>query len=1069
MKNLDELSGIIKGINFDGIINEKEVNYLRCWNDQNKDFAISNEEKGLVRIIETSLKDGFITEGERKAIQNTLNRLMNSTKDSEKIYTELIGIIEGIISDDSINTLEIKQLRNWYDRYGDELSAENVASIKQVVDRILEDGIVTFEEKSYLLGYLQEKIHYLKMNSKIENFRVKIKKGENIGIDLILLLGDNSNVESIHKQAEEQLKRALSSYTGFSVRDPEIVVLSLSLIALVGYDSIFYNTVRETYKCIYEKFSQQKIEGLIRSILSKFSDRDEKSHGRIINVVLEQSIVPIYYLPNFFEFIFDIYEHNFQYNLPENLDSELMFIYEGLFSDMNRTGDSFVVNATKKTYKLIQSTKDLIIKKHNYEPLIQLSKIIIHIIDNYFWGKAVNLNNKYLSYGFEKWAGAIKDKKELRKNKPYNKSSWKPEFFINNEKVMLSIPQHKIKANKGYQGLRIELKNDNELLYENDMLDVREIIGGYQVFIPHIVVPIPLGKFNYCVYINDEIIYDSGTCLYRDFIVFNQNSGVELKNYTDYTGDAILCTINSVESAREYYENQFYKLSILRVQLGESIFIQNSYFHFSKIGKPEIFGEQYYEANIESVATKKIIPIFKKVQYVIFDDAFNVAELKDYKLFLNNKEYQLEEFDYSIQNSGGISKYIISFSFLKPGIYHLKVIASKRTLLNEEFVYDPIISYHVDKLTNKEYLISLESTLVLNNKKNYEIDFSQYEKESLLLEYNNQKYYWQFVYDYQVYSVSNSFYQTFDEDLWIYDLNADSNIKVLLKDIDRVSVYSSRGNLIDEDINFTSKGYYLSLPIGFLISYKNAYDYISIFFIRKGELIGMIRCNNRCNICKNGISLNFDHINLEMAISTQFEGKGKIYYEIYNDNNLLIKKSSFAENGETIKITFERIDSFKRYTIYIYEKANALLSLRKQEPLKVIERVLYDQKDFVGKILKIKKAYYSIFFEKRLIDRSCILRTNYVYITKQVAYNTFQGKIFAKTDKGIYWLSHINPVEVEIISDDINENIEILITNEGDGLLLDSRRKNIMNDLEDNNAPCIDSYIMNLQPEEGFN
>ena len=40
MKNLDELSGIIKGINFDGIINEKEVNYLRCWNDQNIDFAI---------------------------------------------------------------------------------------------------------------------------------------------------------------------------------------------------------------------------------------------------------------------------------------------------------------------------------------------------------------------------------------------------------------------------------------------------------------------------------------------------------------------------------------------------------------------------------------------------------------------------------------------------------------------------------------------------------------------------------------------------------------------------------------------------------------------------------------------------------------------------------------------------------------------------------------------------------------------------------------------------------------------------------------------------------------------
>lgn len=288
MKNLNELSGIIKGINFDGVINEKEVNYLKYWKDQNKDFALTKDEEGLIQVIETSLKDGFITEDERTIIQETLNKLMNSTKKSQKLYIELIGIIEGIISDDAINTLEVQQLRNWYEKYGMSLSVEDALSIKQVLDRILEDGIVTSKEKTYLLDYLRDKIHMLKINSKIDNLRRKIKKRENIGIDLILLLDDNLNVESIHKKAEEQLRRGLTSYTGFSVRDPEIVVLSLSLIALLGYDSNFYKTVRETYNHIYSNFSQQKIDGLIRSVLSRYqTERDENYHGRIINIALE--------------------------------------------------------------------------------------------------------------------------------------------------------------------------------------------------------------------------------------------------------------------------------------------------------------------------------------------------------------------------------------------------------------------------------------------------------------------------------------------------------------------------------------------------------------------------------------------------------------------------------------------------------------------------------------------------------------------------------------------------------------------------------------------------------------
>ena len=143
-----------------------------------------------------------------------------------------------------------------------------------------------------------------------------------------------------------------------------------------------------------------------------------------------------------------------------------------------------------------------------------------------------------------------------------------------------------------------------------------------------------------------------------------------------------------------------------------------------------------------------------------------------------------------------------------------------------------------------------------------------------------------------------------------------------------------------------------------------------------------------------------------------------------------------------------------------------MLFIRKQEPLKIVEKVLYDQKDFAGKIFKIKKGYYSKFYNNELIELSSTLIANYVFIKEQLSDNKFQGQLFTKTDTGVYWLNNVNPVEIEIISDDIRGNIEILITNEGDGLLIDSVHKKIMNRLEEFNAPCIDSYIMSLQPEE---
>ena len=55
-------------------------------------------------------------------------------------------------------------------------------------------------------------------------------------IDLIDLLDNEAAIGEIHSRAEEQLRKALVSYSGTYLADSEIVFISLVLIAMLYYD-----------------------------------------------------------------------------------------------------------------------------------------------------------------------------------------------------------------------------------------------------------------------------------------------------------------------------------------------------------------------------------------------------------------------------------------------------------------------------------------------------------------------------------------------------------------------------------------------------------------------------------------------------------------------------------------------------------------------------------------------------------------------------------------------------------------------------------------------------------------
>lgn len=1059
MQNINELIGIIKGISYDGVINENEINFLHSWIERNRYFALNSNQKKLINQIDESLNDKVLTDLERKTILSTAQHILETDKDEYTFYTELNGIIEGIISDGEVNDAEIMNLHEWFESHNESFSRD-IENIHIAINKILEDGKITLDEQESLMILLKERIKSLKADSTLKYLKNQIKQRNNIGIYLIGLLDKEYNFSLIHSRAENVLRNALNSYTGTSTSDPEIVVVSLSLIAMLNYNGSFYDSVREVYESLYSKFSEQKIEGLIRSILDRYRSKDDKSsRARIINYLLRQSIVPKYYLPNFFEFVFDIYKLNFEYSLSEDLYDDFQFVFDGLKLNMTTMSDDLEIKATKKTYKLIQATKDLVVKD-NFDPLIKLGIMIIELIDKYMWNKEVKIQNPYLKYGFENWVSTLNEKSRGEYKGKSNRSHWKPKFYLQNDSIYLLPPIHKIKAQYNYWDLKILIKNGDETVYENIRPDVREIIGGYQITSEKIKINKPLDKIKYLLMSKYEVIYDSEDQLYRDFIVFNQ-SGQELNNNTDYHGIALFCTRYNLSEADEFYKNDDFVLSSSQVKLGDTIFIGNKIFNFTSLTKPGIFGERYENHTLVQLDTKKEYPIYKTVKYLVFED-----EKVDctYEIYINNKSYVLNDFDYTVTSNEGSNKFVINLKITKSNIYSVTVYRiykdKKLNIGVFNFVLDHELLVSSTRVDDNNFKISINTGLSSCSIVE-KIKLDCFDLDDIQLEYLRKQYAYRIPLGFEVFRITDDTWKPFSEDLWIGEIKHGTVLDVYGFDVDGITIYSSKGNILEE-IPMKNKGIYKQAEIGFLISHKE-YDYVSMILLKDGKAVNMIRCYNKCYIDDNGIEDLFDPVKNELTISTRFKGKGLIFYEILNEENVKVFKGGAKRNNE--KEVISGLNSFEKYTINVLEKSKGLY-LGTGTILKTISRIFYGRKDFIGRCFKIDEVYYYERIGRKLVEKSRNFNMNYVKFTEQIDDSTFKGEIYAKTAKGIYWLYKINPVEIEVNSDVISGTMDLYITNEGDGLLIDLKYNNIMNDLDNCNAPCIEIYTVDANGKE---
>lgn len=1069
MQNINELVGIIKGIDFDGVINEKEVLRLQSWVDKNRNLAYDKQQIELIKMVDSVLEDHVIDDSEKAILITTCEEFMKDSGDSSARIYELNGIIEGVVCDGEVNEAEVWRLKEWMDIYGDSIrNHKPSAELCKTIDDILEDGIVTEEEQAELLKMLNVRIRNAQFETKLAYLCKLVKEKKNIGVDLIDILNNELAMNEIHSRAEKNLMQVVSSYSGYC-RNPEIIVVSLVLIAMLEYDGNYYDSVRDTYKDLYERFSEQKIEGKIRSILSKYKKQSESgSRARIINVALENAIVPQAFLSAFFEFIFDIYKLNFEYDLSQEPYEDFRFVFEGLRNNMLSEGDNISINVTQKSYKLIASTKQLISREDGLDAVIKLSIIIVKLIDRRFWDKEVTIFNPYLKVGYEGWERTLKESVRegymRRKSDSELRSRWEPKLILHNNSVYLNPPVHRVKSQYDYRNIAVVVYNDGEEIYRNNNCDIREIIGGYQVKSEKIEITNPLGKLEYRLEADNEVIYDSRKKFYRNCIVFN-DEGQEIHNNIDFEGMVYVVYSKGDTAIDNIITKDNYCIGYKLVRLGDAIEIGHDVFNFSSMAKPGIFGQVYPNCIVKKEGQDKVISVYHDICFVVFEA--DKASTK-FEININGKPHKLSEMQYKSTEKNHSIKYVVELNLKESGIYKIEVnrliAGGKSKILQADMAYDTSLIFSREELEDSVYRVQVSSKL-LQHSIDTKVIAGNFDPGFIKFDYAEECYSYYLPFDFGFYKLSEGEWCSKLEDLWIDDINDKSVLMLYDSECDGLLIYTEAGRLAEDDIKLVNRDYYKELPIFFLKSYRNGNKYVTLAFTANSKVKYVMRCYNKCFIDEEKTEILCLDNPKRVTITPVFHGKNKVFYELFNPVEEKILTSKLLESNQTSTLT--SFKSFQKYIIRFHEKTK-ILQLRKNTLLLEERRIFYSKEDFVGRSFKITEAYFNQSIRGKFVEKQWFFNKYYLKLTDVIDMQKgiFEGQIYSKSYRGDFFLYNINPVEVEICSDVIEDTMDIYMTNEGDGLLFDPEHRGILNSMEHPTAPDIFLYTISMKGED---
>lgn len=994
------------------------------------------------------------------------------------------------IRDDKQFLLELVHYR-WgriMDLFNGELVAkkETIISEEQSINR---DIVLKYEKMLGLKNVNTSKrkikrVRAVRKGTSLSVFELEklVKEHKNIGRILITAYAMDNEFDDIHLQAIKELRKGINSFYGTRINN-EIVFISLTIIALENYDGNFYEHVNELYEELVEEYGSHRLESQIRATLRALSDNEEYETGRLINSVIKNTLVPLPFLGNYFEFCYDIYKTNFSFSVPDTLTIELKDVFNGIKYATATEGDGLILSGINKTYKLIRTTKQIISEAKDVDDLVWLTGKIIEIIDHYYWNGKARTPNLYFRKGLQDWAEKYEQDQESKEEEGKHwRAQWACHFALSSDgRIVLRTPPHKINKSFDWESIRVFVFNGGKLVKECERLDIRQVLGYYQIQPQEIIIENPLGHLIYKVIAGSEELYSSLDRLARGVLVFDE-SGNEIANHTDYEGTAFICS-SLTDIGHTLSENEYYHLSERVVVPGDHFNYGNEgekVFLFSDSLKPTLVGEKNDGCYAVKMNSNKKVSIYKSIDSLRFELSNNALPL----ITVNNNELTLDRNAVERLVMLGKTRWTIPISLLDSGEYDIAVFScqngQKTNIKRWSVCVDPSFRFSfIQTEASPSGCVNISSSFIDKASKEYKVSFEAFDEKQFGFFMNGKQWYWLLPLDFPIYRLDGGPWLSMTSNhLWIEDLSVDSRVELYHSCncvIPRTPDYEEFEEV--EIKNHASKEWPF-VEIGFLLNHKDQHTFIDLFFMGDNwEIKNQLRCYNKLCVDQANTNIAFDETTKSLTIEPAIIGRGEWTLEIKQED----KVCPWDINDENCfkQVVIPDIQSFVPYSISFYQERRRLLGVHK-ELVETIEKRFFCTNDFINRTFQIRSVEYDNSSSCGTHTTCCLLNNTYLTFD-DFEEGIYRGTLYYKTLSGEERkLQNINPVYIEVCSEIYGDTIDLAIvkpmkdtgsmkTNfrKGDGLLLkvpsdEWHKGEIIDGMDNDNAPDIYTYHMTV-------
>ena len=1012
------------------------VNQIRCSafetpnentkNQQEHDDQLSEEENTGSEITKEE-KPEVVPEDQPFSIQETTQKEAEDQHASE---------ISECASDD------VNQDQNTETQQGksDHLSAKT--QVEKVKDNNQEESEHPVEKsndnlKKVFVSPDEITVHYVMpefdgtdVNDIMQVLINKVNQNKLIGCDLLQIAGNNEIKEKIHKNAILCLKdnydrtHARNAYRGR-------IVISLILIALDYYDGNYWDHVRDVYADLYQNRSEQRLDAMIRNILAYYAKGEE---NRYINFVIRQAITPRYYLNDFISFTFDIYKDPFRYELPDNIETILKYVYLDVSKRYEST--SGTIENAAKTYKLIKTTKDLIENVEWFSELIEYTKIILIYIDTYYWNKdkAKLPYQEYLKPVFDTW---LSEHRELFFAEEYRHRSenavWQPDFILTGTFVYLQIPDFMFSEENNPRDVRIRVSDGSE---EKIFIPKRIVkkLGGYFMSAQSIMLTDPLSNIEYQITCGEKVLFDSGDKMHRSFMLFGQNNH-ELKETSSYSGEIQIVEKPSshTDGVDVYFYNNFYALGNKYVQKHDVLKIDGEYIFFSDVSQNEIDGQLVNGVTIESEIHQ--YPVYRKVNYITL-----ISSAKEENLILqvNESNYHVQHSEFAQYGDQHIYR-LDMLGQIKDGFNYVKVIdrTTNGTLFSNKFFVDKNNLYQIYQTEDKKIHIKMQSVFTGQFDQEADMSKSHILQIPFSLPYFKHELHMIPKPTIPIYRIDMGEWHTFDDPISIKDIHEYSSIYVEGVDADRICFADLKGN-IAEALAVKENQNQKIISCEKILRFESAKEDRGILLFYKNGLVrDGIHIYYHAVIKTKELLISYNDFDETLQIYAPYDGKDKVQVSL-NDMDQHPVYSEYVDKNP-IDIKIPDIKSMQKYQLIITGGEDDIFSASSgtYEMYKKTMR-FYSYNDLIGRSFKVRKCRGEFYrkLQKDWIDRYYKMENTVIQFDHRIDQDNFTGHLKYQTDE--------LPITVELTGDIDKGKFWCAIKYEEDFLLFDYNTNSVV-------------------------